>query len=229
MSQKFVLYDDLTVMENLDFYCGAYRIPNRLRSERLDWAISTFELTGYETMMTGTLPGGWKQKLSFAASVLHQPSIIFLDEPTSGVDPLARRQLWKFIRDFAVNGAAILVTTHFLEEAEHCNRLGFMAAGEMVAQGTPSEIKRAEPGELIELNVNQVQNAYQVLKTVVEPWRVSIFGSRLHVVLTDPDRQRSEIYAALKDKAIDVLGERTIPFSLEDAFIGIVQRARRDN
>ena len=227
MSQKFVLYDDLTVMENLGFYCGAYRIPNRSRRERLDWAISTFELTGYENMITGTLPGGWKQKLSFAASVLHQPSIIFLDEPTSGVDPLARRQLWKYIRDFAVNGAAILVTTHFLEEAEHCNRLGFMAAGEMVAQGTPSEIKRAEPGELIELNVSDVQKGYQLLKMVVEPWRVSIFGSRLHVVLTDPDRERSKIYSQLKAQGINVLGERKIPFSLEDAFIGIVQRARR--
>ncbi|HEY9867815.1 MAG TPA: ATP-binding cassette domain-containing protein [Candidatus Obscuribacterales bacterium] len=226
MSQKFVLYDDLTVMENLAFYCGTYRIPARQRAERLAWAISTFELAGYEGSLTGALPGGWKQKLSFAASVLHQPSIIFLDEPTSGVDPLARRQLWSYIRQFAEAGAAVLVTTHFLEEAEHCQRLGFMAAGELVAEGTPSEIKQREPGQLIELSVDQLQRAYEHLRKVMEPWRTSIFGSQLHVVLSDPERDRQRVHQALSEAGIAIRFDRDIPFSLEDAFIGISQRAR---
>lgn len=225
MSQKFVLYDDLTVMENLRFYAGVYHIPAALLKERLDWAISTFELEGYEETLTGALPGGWKQKLSFAASVLHQPSIIFLDEPTSGVDPLARRQLWTYIRQFARNGAAILVTTHFLEEAEHCQRLGFMVAGELVAQGTPSQIKADEPGQLIELAVNDVQTAYKKLRESFEPWRTSIFGSRLHVVVDDSGADQAAVLAALEHAGIKLLSQRPIPFSLEDAFIGIVQRA----
>jgi len=229
MSQKFVLYDDLTVMENLSFYCGAYRIPARQRIDRLDWAISTFGLSGYETTLTGALPGGWRQKLSFAASVLHQPSIIFLDEPTSGVDPLGRRQLWNYIRQFAQHGAAVLVTTHFLEEAEHCHRLGFMAAGKLVAQGTPSEIKRNEPGQLLEINVSRIQEAYKRLRELMEPWRTSIFGSRLHVVLSDPEGDKARIYADFQNSGIEVKGERAIPFSLEDAFIGIAQRAGGGN
>ncbi len=227
MSQKFVLYDDLTVIENLNFYCGTYRIPAAQRRERLDWALSTFNLHGFEGTLTGALPGGWKQKLSFAASVLHQPSIIFLDEPTSGVDPLGRRQLWGYIRQFARNGSAILVTTHFLEEAEHCQRLGFMAAGELVAQGTPGEIKRNEPGQLVELNVDRVQEAYSVLQKTIEPWRTSIFGSRLHVVFIDPANEKSRVYSELHRQGIDILSERVIPFSLEDAFIGIVQRSKK--
>jgi ABC-2 type transport system ATP-binding protein len=229
MSQKFVLYDDLTVMENLSFYCGAYRIPNEQRRQRLNWAIETFDLSGYEGSLARALPGGWKQKLSFAASVLHQPSIIFLDEPTSGVDPLARRQLWQYIRQFAGNGAAVLVTTHFLEEAEHCQRLGFMVAGELVAQGTPSEIKHNEPGQLIEMKVSKTQNAYHRLKEIMEPWRVSIFGSNLHLVLNQPEIEKPQIANAIKEAGAEIITERDVPFSLEDAFIGIVQRSRRDN
>lgn len=227
MSQRFVLYEDLTAMENLNFYCGAYRIPVRQRKERMDWAISTFELSGYENHITGTLPGGWKQKLSFAASVLHQPSIIFLDEPTSGVDPLSRRQLWSYIRRFASDGAAILVTTHFLEEAEHCGRLGFMSAGKLVAEGTPSQIKGHEPGQLVELAVDRLQSAYDCLRGLFKPWRISIFGNRLHVVLSDPDQDRSRVHQALTSAGIRILSDRDIPFSLEDAFIGISQRARQ--
>jgi ABC-2 type transport system ATP-binding protein len=229
MSQKFVLYNDLTVIENLRFYLGTYRVPDRDKKQRIQWAISTFELNGYEDTLTGALPGGWKQKLSFAASVLHQPQIIFLDEPTSGVDPLGRRQLWDYIRQFAQNGSAILVTTHFLEEAEHCQRLGFMVDGQLVAQGTPSEIKRDEPGTLVELNVSNVQQAYKFLKEKLEPWRTSIFGSRLHVVFENPETDKPSIYSQLKNLGIAITAERNIPFSLEDAFIGIVARSKRGN
>lgn len=227
MSQKFVLYDDLTVMENLNFYSGSYGLSARERKERINWAIETFELAGNEGTMAAALPGGWKQKLSFAASVLHQPSIIFLDEPSSGVDPLARRQLWKYIRQFARNGAAILVTTHFLEEAEHCARLGFMVDGALVAEGSPSQIKAAQPGVLMALKLSDIQKAYAVLRTVLEPWKVSIFGAALHVVLEDKATELPACKAALENNSIELIAAKQLHFSLEDAFIGIVERAKR--
>lgn len=229
MSQKFVLYDDLTVMENLNFYCGTYGLSSKERKERIEWAIDTFDLNGNEGTMAAALPGGWKQKLSFAASVLHQPSIIFLDEPTSGVDPLARRQLWQYIRLFARNGAAILVTTHFLEEAEHCGRLGFMVDGQLVAEGSPSEIKSKQPGVLVALKVSNNQEAYAALREILDEWKVSIFGAGLHVVLDDKEVDLPRCQQALAEKGIRIFSSRQLPFTLEDAFISIVQRSKRNS
>ena len=225
MSQKFTLYDDLTIQQNLEFYCGVYGVPKKLRREKIDWVLKTCGLAGRENLITGSLPGGWKQRVSFGASVMHEPDILFLDEPTSGVDPLARRQFWRLIRDFARRGTAILVTTHYLEEAENCNTMAFMVAGAIVAQGSPSDIKTEQPGQLIELVSGQTQAASNVLKERLEPWRVAIFGDRLHLVLDHPDRELDEIHRWLEDADIEVRSARPIPFSLEDAFIGIVQRA----
>ena len=227
MSQKFVLYDDLSVIENLNFYCGSYGLSGQARKERISWAIDTFELSGSERTMAAALPGGWKQKLSFAASVLHQPSIIFLDEPTSGVDPLARRQLWEYIRQFARNGAAILVTTHFLEEAEHCARLGFMVNGELVAEGSPSQIKAEQPGVLVAMKVSDLQKAYSSLKRVLEAWKVSIFASGLHVILDD-ENGIEFCRSHLRSIGVELISARKLAFSLEDSFISIVERTRKE-
>lgn len=226
MSQKFTLYDDLTILQNLQFYCGVYGVPRQLRREKIDWVLETCGLVGREEVITGSLPGGWKQRVSFGASVMHEPDILFLDEPTSGVDPLARRQFWRLIRDFARRGTAILVTTHYLEEAENCNHMAFMVAGEIVAQGTPSDIKGGQPGQLMELVSQQVQSASDLLKQRLEDWRVAIFGDRLHLVLDHPDQELPQVRQWLADADIDVAALRPIPFSLEDAFIGIVQRAQ---
>lgn len=133
--------------------------------------------------MTKKLPGGWKQRVAFGAAVMHEPKIVFLDEPTSGVDPLARRQFWRWINEFAHDGMAILVTTHYLEEAEQCHRLGFMVAGELVAQGTPQQVKDEQPGQLVEWDCDPLQKASDLLRQHFDRWRVSIFGSRLHTVL----------------------------------------------
>jgi ABC-2 type transport system ATP-binding protein len=225
MSQKFTLYDDLTIIENLEFYGGVYGIPPKLRREKIDWVIATCGLEGQENMITGQLPGGWKQRVAFGASVMHEPDILFLDEPTSGVDPLARRQFWKLINDFARNGTAILVTTHYLEEAEQCNRMSFMVAGETVAEGSPSQIKAAQPGQLIEVIVQQNQAASDLLKQHLEPWRVAIFANSLHIVLDHPDNEVPQLLQLLKSEDFIVQSLRPIPFSLEDAFIGIVQRS----
>jgi ABC-2 type transport system ATP-binding protein len=226
MSQKFTLYDDLNILENLEFYAGVYGLPLRQRQERIDWVIATCGLVGQEKKMTGTLPGGWKQRVAFGASVMHEPEVLFLDEPTSGVDPLARRQFWRLIEDFARRGTAILVTTHYLEEAEHCNRLGFMAAGEVIAQGTPSEIKRDQPGELLEVvaAAPPAQLAAAIHRDLA--LNISTFGDRLHVVLDHPESQRQQLEQVLESFQPKL---RAIPFSLEDAFIGIVQRNSHEN
>lgn len=224
MSQKFTLYDDLTVIENLEFYCGVYGVPPRYRRQKMDWVLETCGLVGQEKMLTGRLPGGWKQRVAFGASVMHEPEILFLDEPTSGVDPLARRQFWRLINDLARQGTAVLVTTHYLEEAEQCNRMGFMVAGELVLQGSPSEVKAAQPGQLIELRVDRNQQASQVLKTRFDAWRVAIFGDRLHLVLDHPDADIPWVKAILAEANITLQSLRPVPFSLEDAFISVVQR-----
>jgi ABC-2 type transport system ATP-binding protein len=224
MSQKFTLYDDLSVVENLEFYCGIYEVPQRLRQQKIDWVLETCGLVGQEKMLTGRLPGGWRQRVAFGASIMHEPEILFLDEPTSGVDPLARRQFWRLIEDLAQRGTAVLVTTHYLEEAEQCNRMGFMVAGEMVLQGSPSEIKAAQPGQLIELRVDHNQQASDVLKSHLDSWRVAIFGDRLHVVLDQPDTEIPQLQAVLATARIEVRSIRPVPFSLEDAFISVVQR-----
>ena len=228
MSQKFTLYDDLTILQNLEFYSGVYSVPRKLRKEKIDWVISTCGLEGQENMLTGQLPGGWKQRVAFGASVMHEPDILFLDEPTSGVDPLARRQFWKLINDFARNGTAILVTTHYLEEAEQCNRMSFMVAGEIAAEGSPSYIKDSQPGKLIEIIVNQNQAASKLLKQQFDAWRVSIFANSLHIVLDNPETEIPQVMQLLKSANFTVESLRSIPFSLEDAFIGIVQRTENN-
>jgi ABC-2 type transport system ATP-binding protein len=225
MSQKFTLYDDLSIQENLEFYCGVYQVPFPLRAKKIKWVLETCGLLGQEAAMTGSLPGGWKQRVAFGASVMHEPDILFLDEPTSGVDPLARRQFWRLIRDLAERGTAILVTTHYLEEAESCHRMAFMASGEIVAQGSPTQIKAEQPGQLWELLVSNTQRASDILKEKVEPWRVSIFGESIHLVLDQPE-ELSAIRNLFQAEQIDLKSAHQIPFSLEDAFIGIIERAQ---
>jgi ABC-2 type transport system ATP-binding protein len=225
MSQKFTLYDDLSILQNLEFYCGVYKVPRSLRSSKIKWVLEICGLLGKEGMLTGQLPGGWKQRVAFGASVMHEPEILFLDEPTSGVDPLARRQFWKLINEFAKSGTAILVTTHYLEEAEQCHRMGFMVAGEIVAQGSPSQIKSAQPGQLVELVTDRIQQTSDLLKKHFSPWRVSIFGDRLHLVLVDPEPEILQVEEILRLVGIRISSRRSIPFSLEDAFINIVQRS----
>jgi ABC-2 type transport system ATP-binding protein len=228
MSQKFSLYDDLTIDENLEFFAGVYRVPRDERAEKKQWVLSMAGLEGKGKMLTGALPGGWKQRVAFGAAVMHEPSVLFLDEPTSGVDPLARRAFWKIINSFADRGVAVLVTTHYLEEAEQCNRLGLMVAGELVAQGTPTGLKAQQHSHLIELVTDKPQESADVLKREMERWRVSLFGSRLHVVV-DEDAETAVLGLTqrLEGAGIAVLRAYEQPFSLEDVFISVVEHARK--
>jgi drug efflux transport system ATP-binding protein len=227
MSQKFALYDDLTIGENLDFYARLYGVDESVREERKKWVLELAELSGEEGMLTKSLPGGWKQRVAFGAAVMHEPEAIFLDEPTSGVDPLARRAMWRMINEFADRGAGILVVTHYLEEAEQCTRLGFMVAGEIIADGTPTEVKADMKGSLWEMETDRPDLALAVLKKKFGASRVSLFGDRLHVV-TENDGQKRAANAALEEAGVRVLVDKPIPFSLEDVFISLIESRRSE-
>lgn len=227
MSQKFSLYDDLTIAENLDFFGGVYGVPAGELEEKERWVFEFSGLVGKEQLVTGSLPGGWKQRVAFGSAIMHEPSIVFLDEPTSGVDPLARRAFWTMINRLADAGTAVLVTTHYLEEAEQCNRLGLMVAGELLVEGTPSEIKARQHGHLLEFRVDEPQRAADLLKTELPHWRVALFGRRLHIITdSDVDTGIRENTARLEVEGIRVLGAREGRFSLEDVFISVVEQAR---
>jgi ABC-2 type transport system ATP-binding protein len=223
MSQKFTLYDDLSIIENLRFYAGIYGLKSSERDARIAWVLETTGLRGREGLMTAKLPGGWKQRVAFGAAVMHDPEILFLDEPTSGVDPLARRQFWRSIDERARAGTAILVTTHYLEEAEHCNRLCFMSGGRMVTEGSPTAIKAAQPGRLFEITIDAPERAAAALKTLFPVWRVALFGSRIHLItIEDGDLDRA--MGALRAARVNFAQTRPLPFSLEDAFISTIKR-----
>jgi ABC-2 type transport system ATP-binding protein len=228
MSQRFSLYNDLTIEENLEFFGGVYGVSAEEREEKERWVLHFSGLEGRQHQLTGSLPGGWKQRVAFGSAIMHEPGIVFLDEPTSGVDPLARRAFWSMINYLADSGTAVLVTTHYLEEAEQCNRLGLMVAGELLVEGTPSEIKAQQKGHLLEFLVDQTQRAADLLKSESERWRVSIFGRWLHVI-SDQDAETAirDTKAKLEASDIRVLQAREGRFSLEDVFISVVEHARQ--
>lgn len=228
MSQKFSLYDDLTIDENLDFFAGVYRVPSARRAARKRWVLEFAGLEGRGRQLTGSLPGGWKQRVAFGAAIMHEPRVLFLDEPTSGVDPIARRAFWAMINRLADQGTAILVTTHYLEEAEQCNRLGFMVAGELVAEGTPSGVKAAQGGRVLEIRTDGPQRAVAVLKAEMDPWRVSLFGDRFHVLVEgDAQAAARRLEARLAREGIRVLEATTQDYSLEDVFLIIAEKGAR--
>ncbi len=229
MSQKFSLYDDLTVVENLEFFAGVYKVPRKTKNVKMEWVLSFAGLEGRGNMKTGKLPGGWKQRVAFGAAIMHEPSVLFLDEPTSGVDPLARRAFWRVINKLADSGVAILVTTHYLEEAEHCNRLGIMAAGKLLAEGIPTELKERQHGHLIEFLTDQPQRAANLLKN--NPgWSASLFGRRLRVTVTDAIGPGiSRVSRFLEEHGIRVIDAYEQPFSLEDVLIAEVEKLDRQS
>jgi ABC-2 type transport system ATP-binding protein len=227
MSQKFALYDDLTIGENLDFYARLYGVDESVREERKKWVLESAELSDEAGMLTKSLPGGWKQRVAFGAAVMHEPEAIFLDEPTSGVDPLARRAMWRMINEFADRGAGIVVVTHYLEEAEQCNRLGFMVAGEIISQGSPSEVKANMKGSLYEMEVDRPNRAQAVLREKFGASRVSLFGDRLHLVVEN-DEEKRQAAAALQEAGVKVVSQKPVEFSLEDVFISLIESRRSE-
>jgi ABC-2 type transport system ATP-binding protein len=222
MSQKFSLYNDLKVIENLRLFAGLYSVSSKLLDERIRWALEMANLTGQEDMITGTLPGGWKQRLALGCAVLHRPPIIFLDEPTSGVDPISRRQFWDLIHQMAADGVTIFVTTHYMEEAEYCNRLALIFRGKMVALGTPSELKqKSMKGELLLVECEPLGPAVEALQSAPGVLDAAVFGSALHLVVSNAEEAIPQIRAYLTQHQVSVRNIEKIRPSLEDVFVSL--------
>jgi ABC-2 type transport system ATP-binding protein len=224
MSQKFSLYEDLTVAQNLDFYAGIYRVPKTRRAARRAWALEMAGLVGREASLTRDLAGGWRQRLALACAVLHEPRILFLDEPTSGVDPLSRRAFWELIRSLARGGVTVFVTTHYMDEAEYCDRLALIHQGRKIAEGTPEALKRERMrGDVLEVAVDRPVEALERLADEPAVREVALFGALLHAVVADADRDGPRVRDALVDAGLTVTGLARIAPSLEDVFVSAIE------
>ncbi len=223
MSQRFSLYEDLTVEQNINFYGGIYGLDSTRLAERKRWAIEMAGLTGKETMMAHTLSGGWRQRLALGCSILHEPPILFLDEPTGGVDPMSRRNFWDLIYDLSHRGVTVFVTTHYLDEAEHCNTIGLIYNGKLIAIGSPTELKHSlDRYSVFEVQCSNPVDAMELLRQQVWTAETSIFGSSFHVSTSnEPDAQKKIRQLLVKEKIIIVRIEQIIP-SLEDVFIHLI-------
>ena len=222
MSQKFSLYNDLKVIENIRLFAGLYNVPASLLKERIERALEMANLKGQENLITATLPGGWKQRLALGCAVLHQPPIIFLDEPTSGVDPISRRQFWDLIHHMAAEGVTVFVTTHYMEEAEYCNRLALIFRGAIVALGTPSELKRKlMRGELLLVECEPLGEAVEILQSAPDVVDAAVFGRALHLVVHNANAAIPQIKKYLSDHSITVRLIDKIDPTLEDVFVSL--------
>ncbi len=225
MSQRFSLYNDLTVMENLQFHARAYGVPGSVLPDRLQRALRMANLEGREYQRTRDLSGGWRQRLALGAAILHQPELIFLDEPTAGVDPISRRAFWDLLYSLVAEGITVFVTTHYMDEAERCHRLAFIQRGQLIATGTPDEIKRTTMrGQVLEISPDDATRAVKVLRAAQADGRLSIeeaslYGSVVHVVAPQIDQQRAAIEAELRRAGLHVSSLSVIAPSLEDVFI----------
>ena len=227
MSQKFSLYQDLTVEENLNFFGRAYNVPPRVLRERKAMVLEMAGLRGREGALTRTLSGGWRQRLALGAAILHDPDILFLDEPTAGVDPVSRRQFWDLLYELVDRGKTIFVTTHYMDEAENCHRLAFIHRGRLVAMGTPQEIKATQMrGQVMEVDVSHPEQAVRVLKTWDVLEEVALYGKRVHVVAEHVTELEPEIRRRLHEAGITVHSTLVIPPSLEDVFIARIRGHR---
>lgn len=222
MSQKFSLYNDLTVMENLRLFAGLYSVSQKELGGRMEWALEMANLKGREDLITATLPGGWKQRLALGCAVLHRPPIVFLDEPTSGVDPISRRQFWDLIHQMAQEGVTVFVTTHYMEEAEYCNRLALIFRGKLVALGTPTELKRDfMKSELLLVECEPLGEAVEAMQSAPEVLDAAVFGDALHLVVRDAAIAVPRLQKYLAGRGIGVGRIERIRPTLEDVFVSL--------
>ncbi len=224
MSQRFSLYNDLTVEENLAFFGGGYGLPPRRLAERTAWVVEMAGLRGEERRLAGELSGGVKQRLALGCAILHEPEIIFLDEPTAGVDPLSRREFWDLIGSLAAAGVTVFVTTHYMDEAENCHRLGFIYHGRLIAVGSPQALKdRMRAGVMLDLECRDPFTALRLLRTQPTLSGASFFGRRIHILVEDAVLAEPLIRETLKAGGLAVDHLELIPFSLEDIFVTFIE------
>jgi ABC-2 type transport system ATP-binding protein len=228
MSQKFSLYDDLTVEENIDFFTGMYGVPHQLRAGRKQYVLAMANLADRRDAMTRTLSGGWKQRLALGCAILHDPPILFLDEPTSGVDPIARRAFWDLIHNLSETGHTVFVSTHYMDEAEFCHRIALMYRGKVIALGTPAELKHGlDTHFLLNLNTSGLLATMRALDNLTGVLDVAIFGRGLHVVVDDIDATTARIRQALAAQNIAVENLERITPSMEDVFVALIEAEER--
>lgn len=227
MSQKFSLYDDLTVQENLEFYAGVYDVPEREEKERIQAVLQMAGLESRRQQLTGELSGGWRQRLALGSAMLHRPPLLFLDEPTSGVDPVARREFWDLIYQFAAQGTTIFITTHYMDEAEHCNRVGFMYRSKLLAFDTPRALKTTYlHGAAWDLDVNPLLETVEQLSAMDGVAQASLHGDRAHVII-DPDKwTMQQLKKELAAKGSTVQSIETVESNLEDVFTLLAHRGK---
>jgi ABC-2 type transport system ATP-binding protein len=229
MSQRFSLYDDLTVDENLNFYGQTYGVRGPRLRARKAFVLHMAGLEGRERELTRNLAGGWKQRLALGAAIVHEPEMLFLDEPTAGVDPLSRRAFWGLLYELAEGGTTIMVTTHYMDEAEHCQGLAFIQHGRIVARGSPAAIKETEMhGQVLEIDCDRPERAIPALRGMGLFEEVALYGALIHVVAPDVAAHRAEIEAALAGAGVQVHSLDLIAPSLEDVFISTVRRPPGD-
>ena len=224
MSQKFSLYDDLTVEENINFFSGIYKVSREKKRGRMEWVLEMSGLKDRRNSVTKTLPGGFKQRLALGCAILHEPPILFLDEPTSGVDPISRRNFWDLIYEMARKGTTIFVTTHYMDEADYCDRLALIYRGRVIAEGTPSEMRQKYmKRDVLEIEVDRLVAALEaVYKNGIE---TAIFGSLLHATVDNAEQDIPRIEALLKKEGIAVNRIEKIMPSLEDVFVTLIEVA----
>ena len=223
MSQKFSLYNDLSVVENLRFFGGIYGVRRADIAARLRFAVDMAGLTGREDALVATLAGGWKQRLALGAAILHRPAILFLDEPTSGVDPSSRRRFWDLIHALSEDGVSVLVSTHYMDEAEYCHRIALINRGRLIALGTPQELKQTSlGGELLAVEGDRIGDAVAQLQTAPGVQDVAMFGSALHALVDDAAARMPGLMACLEAAGFAGAQVRRIEPSLEDSFVQLV-------
>jgi ABC-2 type transport system ATP-binding protein len=226
MSQRFSLYETLTVDQNIAFFGGIYGLSGDRLAARREFILEMAGLRGREDVLTRALSGGWRQRLALGCAILHEPPIVFLDEPTGGVDPLSRRQFWRLIEDLAARGVAVLVTTHYLDEAEHCQRIAIIQAGRLAAHGTVDELKAAFASRpILEVRAPDAVQAMRALDAMPGVEKTSVFGTSVHVVLRSHDTRPESIAAQLEAQGIRVASCAAVAPSLEDVFLDVAERS----
>jgi ABC-2 type transport system ATP-binding protein len=224
MSQRFSLYDDLTVEENIDFFSGVYGVPQAARAGRKAYVLGMAGLAARRGTLTRDLPGGWKQRLALGCAILHEPPVLFLDEPTSGVDPIARREFWDLIYELSRAGRTVLLSTHYMDEAEYCHRLALMYRGKVIALGAPAELKHElDAHHILNLETSDLLASLKALEGEPGMRDVAVFGGGLHVTVEDEAAGMARVRQVLAERGVEVRDLQPIEPSMEDVFVALIE------
>jgi len=229
MSQRFGLYPDLTVLENIEFYADIYGVSRAERGERIERLLAFSNLTPFRKRLAGNLSGGMKQKLGLACALIHTPKVLFLDEPTNGVDPASRRDFWRILYQLLAQKVTIFVSTAYLDEAERCNRVALIHRGRLLACGTPDDVKKLMRGTILEVRAAEPRAAAVLLRGKLAADTVGLFGDRVHIVTREPERATAQAKTVIAAAGLELLGIRPIEPALEDVFVSVLGEKQRED